>query len=650
MSQQSSACPMLFSPIKIGEMELKNRIILAPMVTRLGGKDGFIHQTEKDYFVRRATGGAALITVGDVIVAPNCQAGPFFNGIWDDKFIPKLDGFADAIHIAGSKLSIQLCHGGSQCFQAITGVEPVAPSDIVSPWTGEKTRALACQEIEKIVDQFADAAVRARSAGVDVIEIQGSQGFLLHNFMTPLFNKREDEYGGNLAGRMKFPLQVIKRIKEKAGPDYPLIFRMVVSDMTEGGIEVKDAILSTEMLTEAGADAIHLTAGAGLHMRDICQPPVDAGTGCIVDLVAQVKATADVPVIVVQRILDPMHAEKILEENKADMICLGRALICDPDWPRKAAQGAFDDIRKCVGCCQGCLDRSSQGKSFTCLYNPEVGQEKEYPIQQAEKLKKVTIVGGGPAGLEAARVAALRGHQVFLYEKNGFLGGQWFLACVPPKKREYHELIRYYTQQLRVLGVDIALNSEVTPAIIKQGNPDVVIVATGAAPVIPKIPGVNHDFVVTAHDILSNRGESIGNRVAILGGGSVGCETADFLSGQGKNITIFELLDNIAIEVGGIRRPFLIARLKQGNVNIFTSVLIDEILSTGHIMITDKDGNQTQIGGFDTVILALGAKSEDMISGQIKEMVPEVYVIGDAKNPRDALDAVSDGALVARGI
>ena len=474
---------MLFSPIKIGEMELKNRIILAPMVTRLGGKDGFIHETEKNYFVRRATGGAALITVGDVTVAPNCQAGPFFNGIWDDKFIPRLNGFAEAIHAAGSKLSIQLCHGGSECFQAITGVEPVAPSAVVSPWTGEKTRALTGQEIEKIADQFADAAARARDAGVDVVEIQGSQGFLLHNFMTPLLNKREDEYGGNSTARMKFPLQVIEKVKKKAGSDFPVIFRMVVSDMTEGGIAVEDAILSTEMLAKAGVDAVHLTSGAGLHVRELCQPPVDAGTGCIVDWVAQVKATAEVPVIVVQRILDPLHAEQILEDKKADLICMGRALICDPDWPRKAAQGAFDDIRKCLGCCQGCLDRPGQGKPFTfCLYNPEVGKEAEYPIQPAAKVKKVAVVGGGPAGLEAARVAALRGHQVTLYEKDESLGGQWILACIPPKKREYHELIRYYTHQLRALGVKIEFNSEVTPAKIKQNRPDAVVVATGAVP------------------------------------------------------------------------------------------------------------------------------------------------------------------------
>jgi NADPH-dependent 2,4-dienoyl-CoA reductase/sulfur reductase-like enzyme len=462
-----------------------------------------------------------------------------------------------------------------------------------------------------------------------------------------LFNKRGDEYGGNSKGRMKFPVGVIKRIKEKAGTDYPIIFRMVASDLVDGGLTLEDTKTIAPIIAEAGADALHFTGGAGIHLRHLCMPPVDAGRGCIVELVAKIKSVVKVPVIVAQRIVDPLQAEEIIKNGKADIVSLGRALICDPDWPRKAFEGAFEDIRKCIGCCQGCLDRV--GGTLTCLHNPQVGKEKEYEIRRAERPKRVLVIGGGPAGLEVSKIAALRGHEVTLYEKDRELGGQWILASIPPQKQEFKEVIRYNVRQLEKLRVKIELNKTVTLSAIKQINPDVVIVATGAVPFIPEIPGVGGKNIVTAHDVLASRINAIGNKVAVLGGGLVGCETADFLAAQGKKVTIIEMLEEVAMDVGLIRKPFLMQRLHNGGVEILTSTRVEEI--TGHgIIAIYKNGQRKNVGIYDTIVLALGAESLDEIAKQIGGKVPKVYVIGDALKPRKAIDAIAEGAKIGREI
>lgn len=640
----------LFSPVKIGTLKLKNRIIMAPMVTRQASSDGFFTEKEKDYFVRRAMGGVALITIGDVLPDVGVQVTQNHEALYNDKFIPGWREFAKAIHDAGAKLSAQLSHAGNECKSEITGRKPVAPSAIFAPYAGEIPHELTKEEIEELIEKFADAAVRAREAGVDMVEIQGSQGFLLHNFVTPLFNKRTDEYGGDLKRRVRFPIEVIKGVKRKAGSDFPVSFRMVVADLVEGGLTLEDTKKMAPMLVEAGADALHLTAGAGLHVLHLCLPPVDAGTGCVVDLVAQIKKVVDVPVIVAQRIVDPAQAEEILKEEKADIVCLGRALICDPDWPKKAAEGVQEDIVKCIGCgC--CIDRRLRGgvsPSVVCLRNPAVGKEKEYEISQSKESNKVLIIGGGLAGLEAARVAALRGNKITLYEKSNQLGGQWNLAYIAPKKQEYKEVITYYVRQLEKLNVRVKLNKIVDSTVVEQINPDVVIVATGSAPIIPEILGIDRKNVVTAHDVLRGSA-SVGDKVAVLGGGLVGCETADFLAERGKKLTIVEMLEEIAEGESILRKPFLMQRLSKAGVEILTSTRVKEISEHGVIAI-DKNGQEKNIGTYDTVILALGAKPINNIAKQIEDKVSKVYVIGDAVEASMAIDAIADGARVGREI
>jgi len=639
----------LFSPIKIGALQIENRIIMAPMVTHQASEKGFFTDKEKAFFVRRAMGGVGLITIGDVVPVANAQVVAFHLALYDDKFIPGWRDFADCIHDAGALVSAQLSHGGNECRARITGQKPVGPSAIFSPVAGEITAELTVPEIKQIVNKFGEAAARAKNAGVDMVEVQGSQGFLLHNFMTPIFNKRTDDYGCDLKGRTRFAIEVVERIKERVGSDFPVSFRMVVSDLVDDGLTVENAKEIANLLVRSGADALHLTAGLGLHYLHLCIPPIDAGKGCIVDLVGQVKDVVDVPIIVAQRIICPEQAEEIISNKKADIVSLGRALICDPDWPMKAYCGDQDDIVRCIGC-GNCIDRKLDdgvSPSLVCTRNPAVGKEGEYSINRAKKSKKVLIVGGGIAGLEAARVASMRGHNVCLFEKSRELGGQWNLAGVCLRKQEYREVINYYLRQLTNLSVKIELNKSVDAILLMEVDPDIVVIATGAVPIIPRIPGLDKSNVFTAHDVLLGKADP-GQNNLIIGGGLVGLETADFLVERGKNATIVEMLKVVGKDESILRKPYILKRLSRGSVQMFASTEVKEITKDG-VFVVDKDGREKSIGPYDMIILAVGSESVNhTFTDHVKDKAPKVYVIGDAVKPRLVIDAIADGNRVGR--
>lgn len=639
----------LFSPIKIGPVQLRNRIALPAIGSCFATFEGELTDRSINYYAARARGGAGLIILENTIVHPSGKAFTI-PALYDDRYIPRLRDLASAVHAEGARLFVQLAHQGRQMNSAITGSPLLAPSPISSPMYREIPREMTKEDIGEIVEAYGTAAKRAKEAGCDGVEIHGAHGYLICTFISPRSNKRTDDYGGSLSGRLKFALEIIDRVRAKCGKSFPVCFRMSWDEMAEGGLPPDEAVIVCRMLADAGVDALSISRGADDYRWYV--PPFGHPIALNAEFAGRVKRVVDVPVMVAGRIHDPLVAENILDEGKADLIAMGRALIADPDLPRKAQEGRLDDIIPCIACNQGCLNGLFTLLRLTCLVNPTVGREKETELVPAARRKKVLVAGGGPAGLEAARVAAHRGHDVTLCEKSDRLGGQFNLAAVPPRKQEFAKAVRYLSSQVKNAGVEVELGKEVTPELVRELEPDVVIVATGGRPIIPDdIPGVDKPIVATPHDVLAGR-VNIGDKVIILGGGALGCETAEYVAEQGaKEITITTrraTYEELAQDMVPWPRAALMERLLACKVAILTSATVKEILDDGVTLL--RDGEQVSIRGAANVILARGVESVDGLSATIKDNVAEVYVVGDAKEPRHALEAVAEGAEVAHQI
>lgn len=649
----------LFTPINLGSLQVKNRIVMPPMVSGRGHVDGRVTDSHINWYEARAKGGVGLIIVEFTYVTRRGSAGPDLIGIYDDDLIPGLKGLVDRIHQYDCKICIQLAHGGRQShgdrqtsIDFIGGAAPVAPSAIACPMgeaISQTPHELTISEIEEIVVQFGDAARRAKQAGFDGVEIHGAHGYLIAEFMSPHFNKRHDAYGGDLRDRMRFPVEIIKRIRSEVGPDFPVGFRFSGNECIADGHTVEDARRIARILESAGVDWLHVSAGGYESFWGII-PPYGIREGFNVVAAAAAKEAVNIPVITVGRIKDPEMAEEILQEGKADMIALGRQLICDPDWPVKAASGDYSSIRPCIGCTQGCINRElTMAGEATCIYNPDAGMEPETSIKRAVQSKLVLIAGGGPGGLEAARVAALRGHHVMLFEKTGKPGGRFNLACVGPFKQEFSLVVKWLFNQIGQLGVQVELNTEVTPELVEKMHPDAVIVATGAIPTLPPIEGIERQNVVFGEDILAGK-TNMGHKAVIIGGGGIGTEVADFMSQQGKKVTIVEMLPEIGMATGipCIVAQLLLPRLVSHGVEIRTHATVRKIVEAG--VLIEVDGKEEMITQIDQVIIATGATPVNELAARLKGKVPEIYVVGDAKEVRTALEATHEGAAAARMI
>ncbi len=638
----------LFSPVRIGRLEVKNRIVFPPMGTGRAAADGKVTEHHIHWYEARAKGGVGLIIVESTSVSRFGSAGPGFLGIWQDDHIPGLRKLVETIHDSDSRIFIQLGHAGRQSSTAFTGgARLVAPSAISCPVRGEIPDELSIEKIDEIIREYAQAAMRAQAAGFDGIEIHGAHGYLIAEFMSPYANKRHDAYGGDLRGRMRFPLEIIKAVRTEVGRDFPVIFRLSADEHVPDGNDIEASKRIARLLEEAGVDCLHASAGVYESLWSIF-PTHGTTEGINASDAAAIKQVVDIPVITVGRIKSPEIAEEILRQEKADMVAIGRQLICDPDWPLKTAAGDFDEIRPCIGCTQGCINRVMvTGKSPSCIYNPAAGMEMEATIRPTEAIKKVLVIGGGPGGLEAARVAALRGHQVRLCEKDRRLGGRFNLACVGPFKQEFTLAIKWLSQQIHKLGVEAELGVEVTPEVVDEISPDAIIVATGAVGQMPAIPGIDRQGIVFGEDILSGK-VGMGNRVVIIGAGGVGTEVADFMAQRGKKVTIVEMLPEIG-PLTGIPiaiTQLLMPRLARCGVEIKTGATVKEITDSG--VVVTKDGKEETITGIDQVIVATGPRSADELVNRIKGRVREMYVIGDAKEPRGVFEATQEGAEAAR--
>jgi 2,4-dienoyl-CoA reductase-like NADH-dependent reductase (Old Yellow Enzyme family)/thioredoxin reductase len=635
----------LFSPIKIRNLEVSNRFVVPPMGTNYAHEDGTVSQGLVDYWTARARGGWGLLIVEISAVDPLGRAIPYQPGLWDDRFIPGFQKLTDAVHKYGARIAVQLHHAGRQTNSQIIGNQPLAPSPISCLVCKEIPRELSTAEVYELIEKFGDAALRAREAGFDALEIHGAHGYLVAQFMSAHTNKRVDEFGGTFFNRMKFPVEIIKNIRRKVGGAFPIIFRLSAEEKVPGGRSLNESLAAARVIQEAGADAIHVSVGVYGSMQYIVAPS-DISPGFLLSLAAEVKKAVSVPVIAVGRINNPFLAESAIKTGKADLLAWGRQSLTDPELPNKVAAGKLDEIAPCIACNQGCLGYlfNPEKLKATCLVNPFCGREGEMKIEPALQKKKIVIVGGGPGGLEAAWISAARGHEVVLYEREAAPGGQWRVGAIPPAKQPIAKAIAYYVYMGKKYGVNFKMETEASVEQILPENPGAVVLATGAKPLIPNIEVVNNPRVVTATDLLEGKKEA-GNRVLIVGGGLVGCETADFLGERGREVTIVEMLPEIAGDVQEAVRFFLLKRLKEYSVHIKTETLVKEFLEDG--VRAEKDREEVLLTGFDTVILALGATPVLELKEQLEGKVPELYVIGDAASPRKAIDAIEEGASIA---
>lgn len=650
------ALEMLFSPIRIGSMELKNRIAMAPITTNWAPADGTIPDRIIDYLEARARGGVGLIILETVTIDENFPYIVNSLGLWSDALIPSFAKLVDRLHAHGAKVAPQISHPGPESFSILKGIQPVGPSPTLGKYHGQICRELSSEEIQKIAEQYGDAARRAREAGCDAMELHAAHRYMLAgSFLSPLRNKRTDAYGGSADGRLKFVLEIMESIRAKAGPDFPVIVRISGDEYLPGGRDLNETQYLAPKLVEAGVNALEISGGVQPELFWRIIPPTGTPLGINVAAAAAVKQVVDIPIITVGRIANPRLAEHILKTGQADMVAMGRALLADPELPNKAAEGRFDDIAPCTGCTCGCVHRQMQVQPMTCVINPSVGREKEMAIVPTETPKKVVVVGGGPGGMEAARVAAIRGHRVTLVEKDATLGGQLRLACVPPTTQELGLWVRYLSGQLEKAGVEVRMNTEATPALIAEMKPDVVIVASGGEELVPPIPGADGGRVTSAGALLGGEKAIPNGKVLVIGGGMIGCHVADFLadrgderSGAGVEVTIVDMLEDISPEMPALPRMLLMPRLREKGVRAITSAVVKEITEEG--VVIDKGGQREALGPFDHIVIACGTRSADHLSGEIGDPQPEVHVIGDAKQPRTALEAIAEAAEVARAI
>ena len=653
----------MFTPLQVGPMTVKNRFVVPPMGNNFANTDGTWSDQSVAYYTARAKGQFGLITIEASVVHEGAKGGPRKPCLYIPESEASLKRIADSVHEYGACLSIQLQNAGpdgnaknaGRPIQAATAIKNAVGKDI--------PEAIPTEKVYEMAKAYGVAAKRAMDAGVDAVEIHMAHGYLVNSFMSPRTNKRVDEFGGSFENRMRFSRLIVEAVQEATQGKIAILARINCTEDMFGGLDNHDMCAIAAYLEDLGVDALHVSRA--VHLKDeYMWAPTGIHGGFSAELVENIKKSVSIPIITVGRYTEPQFAEQMVRQGKADLVAFGRQSLADPAMPLKAQEERLEDMTPCIACLQGCVANMYAGNPICCLTNPQLGRELE-GITPAEKSKKVWVIGGGVAGMCAAYVAKIRGHEVTLFEKEDILGGNMRLAAFPPGKGDITNMIRSYIVKCEKAGVEIKLNTEVTPEMIKEGAPEAVILATGSQTlVLPFIKGINSPEIVHGMDCLDGK-RPIGKKVLVVGGGMVGAETAEFLAEQGHEVSVIEMRDAIGPDVIHEHRVFLMNAFKEYEIEQLVGAAVAEIFPDGvsYKNAHDKsDETLYEARGFDTVVLSMGFVSryshmetaEDGtrtvvydFAEALKDMVPEVYVVGDAIRARRALDATKEAYDVA---
>lgn len=641
----------LFEPFRFRTFEVKNRIVMPPMAIYIPGSEGFVKERLIDYYRARARGGVGYIVVNATVVSePSGRSHPNQTRITDDKYIPGLKQLVDVIHAYDVKTSIQLYHSGRQRYGLIAGPPTLSPSGIPDPVRKDPTRAITVEEIQTLIQEYAQGARRAQEAGFEGVEIHCAHGYLLAGFLSPFQNKRTDEYGGSVWNRTRIVREIMAAIRAEVGDEMLMQVRVNGSDYVNGGNDLEAAKEISKILVDAGAEVIHVSAGMAPSGQYTFLPAA-IPQGYNVGLAEGIKDAVgpDVPVIAVGALEDPIFGEQVLARGKVDLVAFGRPLFADPDMPNKAKEGRLSEITPCLRCSKSA---GVWPEDMRCTVNAAVGQEKvmEERLQPTDNPKKVLVIGAGPGGLEAARIAALRGHSVTLVDEKEEIGGKIQLAMIPPDKDHQRKWLVYYDNEMKRLKVNIELGRRATVDDVMQRNPDIVIVATGGKPMLPRsINGLDRPGVVTADDVLYGQ-VPVGDNVAIVGGSSMGVETADFILQQpGKKVLVVEMMHNILMDISHDAELALLDKLATKDFRALTSTMVTAIEpKDGKLALKVKRyDHEKELAGFDTVVLAVGVVPNNSLGLVLQEMRSDVYLVGDCAGTGDYRKAVHDAAAVS---
>lgn len=642
----------LLEPFQLGSLTIPNRVVMTTVKLGYGNKEGGVNKRHIAFYRRRAEGNIGLMTIEPMYVQLNGRELPTQLGIHNDELIPGLQELTKAVHDADGLIMAHINHAGRAANPKLVSPEElVSASDVLCPANQVTPNPLTSDGIAEITSAFGAAASRVRKAGFDAIEIPFSHGYLIHQFLSPYTNRRKDKYGGSLDNRLLFGREIIAAIRTEVGDDFPIVVRMNVKDYVPGGLDIENSIDIARALETMGVQALSVTSGTMCESVPFCLYPTGTPKANLLPMAAQVKDAVALPIIVAGRIRTPDVAREALAAGQTDLIGLGRPFLADPDWIRKTETGDEETILLCAACHQGCLGELRLGHGTSCMFNPLTGRESEIEITPTENPLQVMVIGGGPGGMEAALIAAQRGHQVTLYERDDCLGGRLREAVAVPYKEEFADLIRYQQVYVERNGVNVRMNTEVTPEMALEESPDVIILAAGAEPIVPPFPGLEESRWTTAYDLLDGKSKVKTETVFIVGAGTTGLETAEYLALRGVRSIVVKRKPEVGSKLDPLAQAVLLKRLESLGVEVRTGV---EVIRFEN----DKAGQTTVVARpyphrenapellfpAETIVIALGLRPDRSLAEALESQGgPQVHIIGDCVEPREALEAIWEG-------